>query len=582
MVQDHLIPLSSFPRPFQSFVRNPYYCVVDTEGNQLPYVDRMLVNLMSPDMIGVAASNGELTMQIRHIGFDQYTLLMSQRELNKYEVRHWSGGGASSFAIYPNLNRKIDPRDLTTLLKHRLLNKKEFRQALSLALNRQKIIKAEFSGQAKAAQIAPSPQSPFYEPSLNHAFTQFDPIRANHLLDQLGLANYDTDDFRTFADGSRMLFFLDFTGTANMAIARHVVEDWGNLGIHVIARERARSLWNVEAHGLLHDFSVLGGPGVDFPLFRPKVFIPTDKGSFYALAYVKWYLGWGLYENSGVMSKGALEPPAGHPLRRALEFYEQAIILPELADRVESFREVLKIAAENVWVISVSIDQPSLAVVKKGFRNVPQNLVNSWDYLSPGNAGLETFYFQNPHDSPGAVALMKREIMQTHTQIETAGQMAGERETPSLGVGRLIRNVFFGIGIILVILVGARHPYVGRRLVIMIPTLFIISLISFIIIQLPPGDYLTSLTAQLEQSGELADEQKIEQIEEMFLLHESVIRRYSKWIGMRWFFTFEEGDKGLLQGYMGRSMETLGAVNDLVGDRILLTILISMGAILFT
>lgn len=332
----------------------------------------------------------------------------------------------------------------------------------------------------------------------------------------------------------------------------------------------------------MHDFSVLGGPGVDFPLFRPKVFIPTDKGSFYALAYVKWYLGWGLYENSGVMSKGALEPPAGHPLRRALEFYEQAIILPELADRVESFREVLKIAAENVWVISVSIDQPSLAVVKKGFRNVPQNLVNSWDYLSPGNAGLETFYFQNPHDSPGAVALMKREIMQTHSQIETAGQMAGERETPSLGVGRLIRNVFFGIGIILVILVGARHPYVGRRLVIMIPTLFIISLISFIIIQLPPGDYLTSLTAQLEQSGELADEQKIEQIEEMFLLHESVIRRYSKWIGMRWFFTFEEGDKGLLQGYMGRSMETLGAVNDLVGDRILLTILISMGAILFT
>ena len=69
----------------------------------------------------------------------------------------------------------------------------------------------------------------------------------------------------------------------------------------------------------------------------------------------------------------------------------------------------------------------------------------------------------------------------------------------------------------------------------------------------------------------------------MFHLDESVAMRYFRWMGLVWFTSFEEGDQGLLQGHLGRSMQDgQPLVNDLVGDRILLTFLISLGTILLT
>jgi len=88
--------------------------------------------------------------------------------------------------------------------------------------------------------------------------------------------------------------------------------------------------------------------------------------------------------------------------------------------------------------------------------------------------------------------------------------------------------------------------------------------------------------AQLETKGEELDMRKIEDLREMFDLEESLTVRYLNWIGLRWFVTFEEADRGLLQGDMGLSMESQNRVNDVVGDRILLTLAISLGAILFT
>jgi ABC-type dipeptide/oligopeptide/nickel transport system permease component len=76
--------------------------------------------------------------------------------------------------------------------------------------------------------------------------------------------------------------------------------------------------------------------------------------------------------------------------------------------------------------------------------------------------------------------------------------------------------------------------------------------------------------------------QRIEEVRELFHLDEGMVSRYLKWVGIPWFVSFDQSDKGLLQGNMGRSMETLDSVNDLVGDRILLTVLISAGTILLT
>ena len=109
-----------------------------------------------------------------------------------------------------------------------------------------------------------------------------------------------------------------------------------------------------------------------------------------------------------------------------------------------------------------------------------------------------------------------------------------------------------------------------RRLFWMIPTLVIISIISFAIIQLPPGDYLTSYIAALAESGETVDEEQIEALRMRYALDQPVYVQYFRWIS------------GMLQGDMGMSFEWNRPVTDLIGERILLTTIISIVTLLVT
>lgn len=109
-----------------------------------------------------------------------------------------------------------------------------------------------------------------------------------------------------------------------------------------------------------------------------------------------------------------------------------------------------------------------------------------------------------------------------------------------------------------------------KRILWMIPTLFVISIISFTIIQLPPGDYLTSYIAALEETGETVDAAEVEALRKRYNLDEPVYIQYIKWMG------------GLLRGDLGMSFEWNRPVKQLIGERILLTIIISIVTLLFT
>jgi len=561
--------------PPQVFVRNPYYFAVDPQGNQLPYVDRVVQKV---DLIGVAAANGDYTLNWNFHYFEQYTLLMSQREKNDYQVYHWTNGGGSFFLLHPNLNLKESHLNPDAAKKRALMNEKRFRQALSLAINRPALIEAEYSGITEPAQSAPGPESPFYEPSLYHAFVDFDPDRANHLLDEVGLQTRDREGFRTFPDGSRMTFYLNMANTQAPGKAQLVIDDWNAVGVRTILKVRAGQLYTVGRTSRLFDFSSYGVHGQIFPIIQPNKYIPTDDTSTFALGFSKWYQQGGLYGEADTSAAGVIEPPLDHPLRLGLELYDEVLGQSDRSQQIETFREILKIAAENVWTINISTPPPVIAVVKNGFKNVPRNLIFTSDFTSPGNAGLETFYLEEAVEPASVVEQIKSQL---ESKPKVAGSAAAGATGPDLP-SRLIRRLLIGIGIAVLILVGVRHPYIGRRLLLMAPTLFMVSLLTFFIIQLPPGDYLTYLIAQLEETGDEISAERIEDIRRMFLLDRPMPIRYLQWSGLRWFFTFSDGDLGLLQGYMGRSMQTLGSVNDLVGNRILLTFLISLGTIILT
>ena len=111
---------------------------------------------------------------------------------------------------------------------------------------------------------------------------------------------------------------------------------------------------------------------------------------------------------------------------------------------------------------------------------------------------------------------------------------------------------------------------VVRRLLWMIPTLLAISVISFAIIQLPPGDYLTSHIAALSQTGETVSEEQVAKLRERYALDKPIFIQYLNWTG------------GLFRGDLGMSFEHNRPVRQLIGERILLTVIISIVTLFFT
>ena len=108
------------------------------------------------------------------------------------------------------------------------------------------------------------------------------------------------------------------------------------------------------------------------------------------------------------------------------------------------------------------------------------------------------------------------------------------------------------------------------RLLLMIPTLFLISIICFVVIQLPPGDIVTSTLDELQSEGQRASEERIAALRKMYNLDAPMPVQYMRWVG------------GMLTGDLGFSMQHQQPVNELVGERLALTLVVASASLLFT
>ena len=113
--------------------------------------------------------------------------------------------------------------------------------------------------------------------------------------------------------------------------------------------------------------------------------------------------------------------------------------------------------------------------------------------------------------------------------------------------------------------------FIFRRLIVMIPTVIVISIFSFVLIKLPPGDFLTSYVASLEASGEKVNEATLAAMEQRYGLNQPGYVQYLRWV------------KGiLLRGDFGQSFELNAPVSSLIWGRLGLTLAISITTLLFT
>ena len=108
-----------------------------------------------------------------------------------------------------------------------------------------------------------------------------------------------------------------------------------------------------------------------------------------------------------------------------------------------------------------------------------------------------------------------------------------------------------------------------KRILWMFPTLLVISVISFLLIQLPPGDYLTAYISALEETGETVDADLVDALRQRYSLDDPIYVQYWRWM------------RGLLKGNFGMSFEWNRPVNELIFERLLLTVAISISTLFF-
>jgi peptide/nickel transport system permease protein len=121
--------------------------------------------------------------------------------------------------------------------------------------------------------------------------------------------------------------------------------------------------------------------------------------------------------------------------------------------------------------------------------------------------------------------------------------------------------------------------YLVQRILIMIPTLLVVSILIFIIIQLPPGDFLSNQLEELRSQGDTAAIEKIAFLRAQYGLDRSIVEQYAAWLGV---WPGQDGFSGLLQGDLGHSFEFDLPVNEIIGDRVWLSFIVSFSTIVFT
>ena len=112
--------------------------------------------------------------------------------------------------------------------------------------------------------------------------------------------------------------------------------------------------------------------------------------------------------------------------------------------------------------------------------------------------------------------------------------------------------------------------YIARRFILAIVTIWAITVLSFIIIQLPPGDYVTAYTAQMSATGTIVSREEVEALRKQFALDKPIHVQYIRWMGQ------------IARGNFGLAMEYGRPVTDVIGDRLWLTIVVSVAAVIFT
>jgi len=369
------------------FKRNPYYIGVDKAGNQLPYIDEVDFKFFADaQALNLAAIAGELDEQERHINLLNYPVLKeSEQKQGKYKIFLWSSPGGHDAGVVFNQTYAKDPE----LVK--VMQNKDFRIAMSLAINRKQINESAFLGTGEPRQAVPKKGHPFY-PGDEYAFkyTQQDVDKANQMLDAIGLNKKDAEGFRLLPSGKRLSIDMSVVEVFGpfRDIATLLVKDWEKVGVKVNFQIRERALhfqmrqandlqaelWNQDTAG----FPFTGSTKYDF-----------RKDMYGNLTYGPLWKPW--FDSGG---KEGVEPPA--EVKKIIELQDRAKTVGG-AEQVKIAQEIFRMWVDNMFeigTVGLTATDQGVAVVNAKLHNVPVKLTKDWPLRTPGNGRVEVWFFK--------------------------------------------------------------------------------------------------------------------------------------------------------------------------------------------
>ena len=362
-------------------VRNPYFHRVDATGQQLPYIDRIIMSVVDGSLIPTKVQAGEVDLQARGLVFGDLPVLKRGAEVKGYSVRLWPEANASAIALYPNLT--VSDPELRALFRDR-----RFREALSLGIDRDLVNRVLYFGLGKPSQNLVLADSALHAEALGEP-PSFDPDRANALLDEVGLTERDGNGVRLMADGRPLQIIVETAGEEAIQIdALELIRDtWRELGIDMYPRPSQRDVLRNRAFSGDLAMSVWYGydNGIPSPAMPPDERVPASTMFLTGPA-------WGAYAMSGGESGQA---PDFEPAQRLMELYQAWLDTTTDEERAAAWGEILKVHADEVLTLGTVEGVVQPVVVTNTLKNVPEEAIYGWD--PGGQFGIyrpDEFYFE--------------------------------------------------------------------------------------------------------------------------------------------------------------------------------------------
>jgi peptide/nickel transport system substrate-binding protein len=354
--------------------RNPYFWKTDADGKQLPYIDRIVATKIqdpSQKVLGTLAGDYNLvTFEAK-----DFTVLKKNEKKGDYRIIPWTQPAWSSAGI--QLNQTTPDPNL-----RKLFQDIRFREALSIGVNRVEVSDIVSNGLAEPVQASVPKGVMGYQEGWDKKWTEFDPKRANKILDEIGLTKRDKNNFRSFSDGSDLtLTFIESStnSAAFLELLKKYYEDMGlKTNIKVVEPGAQSDLKTTNQIPLsTENISVAN------VAFRPDTLVPLR-------VLTPWLGQYGLYTSS--KGKEGVKPEGDVAL--ILEYWYKLKASKNVDEINQLSNEIVKLHQKNQWVIGYAGPTPVLVLASNKFRNIPTDAVWADEFRSLGQGRPSQFFIK--------------------------------------------------------------------------------------------------------------------------------------------------------------------------------------------